>query len=344
MSEERNPNRNTGQVVELGGRSVRDIIASAGHRPQVPEEDLAAIKAAARVEWKKMVGQGSTSHGRSSRLPLALAATLVLALAAAWLWRGAWLGEGGAKVATVALLAGDASTGDGALAVGDTLDAESLLTTSTPAGAAATRLALRLTRGQSVRLDTDTRVRLLGDESMELLSGAVYVDSAIAGRSLEVRTAFGSVRDIGTQFEVRLGGDGEPAVLRVRVREGAIELRRESESHSAVAGEELRIDPDGALARTRTGVRGEDWEWVLASAPHLEIEGLGLSTFLDWASRETGWSIRYEDEALATEARGIELHGTIEGLSPDESVFAVVPGSGLDYRIEDGVLFIERLN
>ena len=52
--------------------------------------------------------------------------------------------------------------------------------------------------------------------------------------------------------------------------------------------------------------------------------------------------LRYADEALARSARTIRLHGTIEGLRPDESVGMVLQGSGLDHRSEEGVLLIVR--
>jgi hypothetical protein len=36
------------------------------------------------------------------------------------------------------------------------------------------------------------------------------------------------------------------------------------------------------------------------------------------------------------------LHGTIEGLAPEEAVSVVLPGSGLAYRVEGATLLLER--
>jgi hypothetical protein len=63
---------------------------------------------------------------------------------------------------------------------------------------------------------------------------------------------------------------------------------------------------------------------------------------LRWVSRETAWRLQYEDEALAELATTIRLHGSIEGMAPDASVAVVLPGSGLDYRLEGGALRITR--
>jgi hypothetical protein len=79
---------------------------------------------------------------------------------------------------------------------------------------------------------------------------------------------------------------------------------------------------------------------VLAAAPGLEIEGQTLRSYLDWVARETGWTVSFTDESLERSAATIILYGTIEGLNPEESLSVILPGSGLDYRVENGSLAI----
>ena len=83
------------------------------------------------------------------------------------------------------------------------------------------RAAFELAGGASLRASTATEWSFEGPRRIELAAGTLYVDSgtAAAGRGVEIVTAFGVVRDVGTQFEVRALSTG----LRIRVREGLAE-------------------------------------------------------------------------------------------------------------------------
>ncbi len=207
--------------------------------------------------------------------------------------------------------------------------------------AAAGRAAIRLAGGQSVRLDTSSRVRFASRSDLVLERGAVYVDSA-GGANIEVRTSLGVVRDVGTQFEVRLLDDAnaQPS-LRVRVREGSIMLEREAGSDHALAGEELSARGDGRVERGRAAIFGPHWRWVLDTAPTPEIAGRPLADFLDWVSREGGWTVRYADAETARIASSTVLHGDVRNLDVAEASSMVLHGSGLDYRLEDGTFVVE---
>ena len=86
----------------------------------------------------------------------------------------------------------------------------------------------------------------------------------------------------------------------------------------------------------------EPWLWILEAAPPIEIEGRSLASYLEWVARETGWRIRYADRDLERSAETILLHGTIEGLRPDESLGVILEGSGLYHLTEDGAVLIVR--
>ena len=193
-----------------------------------------------------------------------------------------------------------------------------------------------------MRLDTGTQVRIVSRSRVELERGALYVDSgpSPAEQRLEVLTPLGLVREVGTQYEVRV--DPAAGSLRVRVREGGVSVERNGELHAAARGDELTLWGDGAVDRAATEPAGPDWLWVLEAAPGLDIEGRTLASFLEWISRETGREVRYADEELARSASTILLHGTIEGLRPDESIEVILQGSGLEHRDENGALLVIR--
>lgn len=329
---------------------IRDLLEQAGHRAEIPTEDFLAIKANARAAWMQLVdARASRQRWWGILSPLAAAVGILLLVGLAWVWRHQTAPPAPASVATVELLSGDvrlaetAAGGDVALEIGAGLPAGTALETRQQGDGTPGLVALRLAAGQSLRLSPGGRARLVSAATIELLAGAVYVDSDAASEDsgVVVLTPYGSVTDIGTQFEVRLGATADG--LRVRVRRGLVALAHANEQHTAKQGEELAVAADGSVDRALYDPIGPDWDWVLSAAPTLEIQGVTLSRFLDWVARETSLVVEFEDEALAGAATAIELHGSIDGLRPDEAVHAVLPGTGLDYQIEAGKLRIERL-
>jgi hypothetical protein len=305
-----------------------ELIRSAGRRPEIPAEDLAAIKEAAASEWRKTV---AAERGRRlrTRTAYAIAASLLVVMLGAWWWLAGKPSVAPAEIATVELSTGVVGVGD-SLSQGDTL-------------AAAGLVALRMAGGQSVRLEGGARLRFVSSSRLELERGAVYVDSgpsAAGDAGLEIHTPLAVVREIGTQYEVRLADEAQS--VRVRVREGSVSVVRNGETHAAMRGEQLTLQRDGSVARAAVVPDGPEWLWILEAAPSLDIEGLSLASFLDWVSRETGWQVRYADEEIARSAQRISLHGTIEGLRPDESLGMILQGSGLDYRKDDGAVVVVR--
>jgi ferric-dicitrate binding protein FerR (iron transport regulator) len=309
-------------------KDTGELIRSAGRRPEIPAEDLAAIKEAAASEWRKTVAaeRGRTLRTRSI---YALAASILIVLLGGW-W---WLAD---KPLTTPLEIATIELSTGAIGVGDSLFEGELLE-------AIGVVAVRMTGGQSIRVEDGTRLRFISSSLLELESGALYVDSdpsAVTTGKLEIGTSFGVVREIGTQYEIRISEVANN--LRLSVREGSVSISTNGDSHSAARGEQLTLQSDGSVARATVAPDGPEWQWVLAAAPALEIEGLSLASFLNWISRETGWEVHYADEDIAASAQKISLHGTIEGLRPDESLGIILQGSGLDYRMDDGAVVIVR--
>lgn len=322
------------------GEAIRRLLKMAGPRPAVPADRQARVRAAVHAQWLAGTRRGSR------RRPLirggwALAATAALVLAATFAgWRpGSLLSPGGRRIGRIARVDGQAQGRDGAvLLAGDAVNAGFEMTTAGDA-----RLAIDLGDAISVRLDRGSRARVVSARVLELEAGALYVDSGATVApgdtpAIEVRTPRGIVRDIGTQFEVRLGAEE----LRVSVREGRANLDRDGRSYGADAGQRLTIDASGAVLTDRVDPRGPEWDWVLASAPPFPIEGRPLTEYLGWVSREAGLTVRFADPSIEREAGTVVLHGSIEGLTPDQTPAAVLPTCGLDHRIEGDLLLIDR--
>jgi ferric-dicitrate binding protein FerR (iron transport regulator) len=319
---------------------IARLIRLAGPRPPAPEERVTRVRDGVHARWRAAV----TAERRRSVVLIAapIAAALVVVLGA-----GVWLRDRGrvaaTPAATVVRTEGRVLLRDGTVAWTDRVLAAGAGLTTGSGG----RAALLLSGGRSVRLDTGTELRLVSARVLELERGAVYVETeapasgdgaAPEAAPIEIRTSLGRVRDVGTQFEVRL----EDGMLQVSVREGIATLLRDHRTYTAAAGTRLRVDPHGAVETGTVGLRGADWDWVLAVAPPFDLEGRTLREYLDWLSRETGWTVGYADPSIAADAAIVVLHGSSAGLRPDETPAAVLPTCGLLHRLDGETLIIER--
>jgi ferric-dicitrate binding protein FerR (iron transport regulator) len=153
------------------------------------------------------------------------------------------------------------------------------------------------------------------------------------------------VRDIGTQFEVRLAGAG----IRIRVRDGQVRLTGANGVDArADAGEELFSKPDGSdrsIHRRPIATTGSEWAWAERAAPLFSVEGKTLGAFLDWVSREGGWTVTFADGRLSATARATVLYvrpDLLKGLTPAEALEVVLPTCGLRHRIDGNRVVIAR--
>lgn len=316
---------------------IARLLEQAGPRPVAPDERLDRVRETVRAHWRVEVS-AAPRRRTSVWATAALAAAAAVAVVVGWgLWSRSEHPPGAGKPMAVLLK----SEGSIRLAGGAPLRAgDALAPGASIESAADGRAALELADGTSLRIDSGTRVRLLSGPTLDFEQGAIYLDSGRAQMRhafLEVRTRWGVVRDIGTQFEVRLAGDE----MWLSVREGLATLAHSGRSFAAPAGTRLVARESGVESRA---LEGPDWSWVLAIAPAFEMEGRTLAYYLDWLSRETGWRVEFADPAIARESSTIVLHGSVADLRPDETPAAVLPTCGLRHRLSDGTLLIERLD
>jgi FecR protein len=339
--DERNQNTDSASPPE-DEEIVRRLLEMAGPRAPIPQEDLDAISDAARAAWRTQVRRRAPAHRPLRAVLIGLAAALAVAVGLTWWWRSG-SDRVPPTVARVEAVVGPVQLeaeahGPRPIAKGEPI----------PSGAALRsgvgRASLQMASGATVRLDVETRLRFVSAAALELERGALYVDTGSGPRprtAIEVRTPVGTVRDVGTQFAVRVV-DSERKAVFVRVRDGAVFTEHHGRTYLTPARQELVLRRDGTSERREIATHGPAWEWTMEASPGFDIEGRSLQEFLDWVSRETGWRIRFADEGLAASAAKIVLHGSIGELRPDRAPFAVLPGAGLAGEIEDGALVVRR--
>jgi ferric-dicitrate binding protein FerR (iron transport regulator) len=290
---------------------LAELLQRSGPRPAPSMAAADAARAEARRAWQAGV-QIDRSRKKTRRIISGLATAALLAAA---VWRYETL-----RIANPAIAARlDGSTR--VLRIDEQFRTE-----------AAERVRMTLLSGVEVRLDGDTEIHFAGPSAIALERGALFVDTGAtrsAASSVEIRTAAGTARDIGTQFEVRILA----GVTRVRVREGVVQLIHGEKTHTASRGVELVADGTSVTQREAPAA-GADWKWVsLAAAPY-DTDGKSLSQFLEWVGREGGWEIQFSDEQLRRATSSIVLHGSIAGQSPDQALETILPTCGLTHRIE----------
>ena len=319
------------------GDPVADLVRLAAGRKPAPAETAERVKAAVRTRWQAEAHRRRRRRGR--RLALAAAAAAIALVVVGLVIRRGQVSSPAAHVVSLDRgawhrpAAGHPAT---PLEVGQTVHAGHKIATG-----AEGRLALALASGPSVRLDVDTRVSILSDAALRLEQGAVYVDAdpaaGSAGKPAEILTDWGVIRDVGTQFEVRL----LERSLRVRVREGLIVLEGAGPAHEVPSGIQLDVARDGTVARMEISPHGPEWEWVESIAPMIDLEGKTAEEFLQWIARERAWTLRFSDAVVAGSASRTSLSGSLDGLTLDEALDVVLPTCQLDHRLEGGTLVIQ---
>ena len=314
---------------------IERLIRAAGSRPAPGADRAARVRLAVEGEWR--------AEARARRLRrwtgagaamLAAAAVLFVAMQPRSTVAPPSPPTVTAPIARVAAAQGAVTTeltGGRAViaAVGQAIAAGSNILTN-----ATSRATVALTDGGEIRVDTDTSATLVDSRTVQLERGGIYLDSgASTPGSFTVRTSSGTVRDIGTRFEVRVGGRD----LRVRVRDGAVQLERAGRIDRAPTGTELVARADGTVSTRSVDPFAADWAWTTEAAPPFTVENATLEAFLQWAAKEGGWTIEWSD-ALRQQARTTILHGAITGMTPAEALGVVLPTSGLSPEFVDGRL------
>ncbi|MBF8292498.1 MAG: hypothetical protein HW417_1573 [Steroidobacteraceae bacterium] len=303
---------------------VASLIRAAGRRTEPPEDAYQQVLAAATGAFREKVAE---RRGRNWILLATAAGVAALAIAFLLQWNSNTAQTQVAQVARVIGTAELAIDGDwkpmtetgGYLATGAKL--------RTLAGGG---VALALDDGASLRLAAATELQIDGPRRVLLRSGTVYLDTrASLGTGYQIETPVGTARDVGTQFELHVA-DGS---LRLRVREGRVEIDRAGNLVNGSAGEQLDIDLLGGVSRTSIAATDTAWQWVETVAPAPDIDGQPASVLLAWVSRETGRRLHYETPGVEARAATVILHGNIVHLAPMAALDVMLATTDLEYTL-----------
>jgi ferric-dicitrate binding protein FerR (iron transport regulator) len=193
-------------------------------------------------------------------------------------------------------------------------------------------LALEVS-GYDLRLRAGSRVHLREAE-VGLLAGDLYASGepdANGSPELVIVTPHGVIRDIGTQFTVRVEPDQTLATVRrgkLEVLAGGRSLRARAPSEGA---RQVRIgSADQGVEVTTVPATGSEWRWIYQSGREYVLEGRTAHEFLRWSTDESGLVLDYADQAAEIYARTTTLHGDIISLDPEQAVAPVLATTDLN--------------
>jgi ferric-dicitrate binding protein FerR (iron transport regulator) len=312
------------------------LLAAAGPRNLPSPEALASVRAAVEAEWRATV---AARQRRRRFTSWAAAAGVAAASLAVWIAQPLRSPDG-VVVASLTRVVGDVqqNSGDGRWVPLDS--AGSLATGTQLRTGTGGQAALRLDDGVELRLDSRTLLVFEEAQQARLAHGAVYVDShagpGTTPSDFTLATPVGTVRHLGTQYQARIAnGD-----LRVAVREGRVQVGTTAGNVQGVAGEQLTIS-NGHIARAELTANAADWDWLATITPPFSLEGRSVDAFLTWAGRETGRAVVYGSPDAEQQAHEVILSGTLEGLTPDEAVAAVLSTTSLQAALDGDRIRIE---
>jgi ferric-dicitrate binding protein FerR (iron transport regulator) len=314
-------------------KTFSDLLKLAGERDLPSSAGMARARAAAEQAWQHGLNEKATRPVARRWLPWSLAAAAGVAVAVVAL---VWLRaepRAPVLVATISASQGEVRVQGAPLSAQATRIFSGTLVESFDG-----RIALAIGDALSLRMDRHTRLRFDGEAAVTLLAGNVYVDSGGINTptTLSIVTPVGTVRHVGTQFQVRVAGEG----TEVRVREGRVMLNTPAAAVDIGAGD--FVVASGGAVRVLHGQDsfGAHWDWATATSPAFDSENRPLAEFLAWLAREHGWQLQYADAALQARSREIRLHGSLSGLDAPAMLERVALITGVPLSARNGVLSV----
>lgn len=286
--------------------AIETLLERAAPRPVPPEHVETDVRAAVHAAWRSTVGG---RRRRRTIAGLAVAATLLLAVATTFdALRNS--GTAATLVATIDKSHGSIMIEGARSGQVPADDLTMIVTGQTLLSAADAAAGLAWENGGSLRIDRNSRVEFVSGNEIFLHSGRVYFDSAPAqaGTEFVVLTAHGRVTHVGTQFMA----ESRPASLVVSVREGEVAVSGTFHDETARKGQVIELTGSASASRTNTSGVGNDWQWIEAVAPHVDMNGRSTYEFLLWVGRETGHEVRFVTESAEQLARDTDFVGDIE--------------------------------
>lgn len=310
--------------------ALERLLSQAPRRPVPSTADEAKARAAVQSEWRNVVHRQSR---RRNVVRFALAATV---LVAAFLSFNVFRTNGIApvQVATIDKSFGSIYLLGERSELHETSNLESVVAGQSVKTGPDSGLGVVMGTGPSLRVDEQTRIEFMDDGTVHLYTGRVYVDSNEG--SIIIVTDQGVVTHRGTQYMTAIDG----TELSVSVRAGEVAIDGAFHDTTVTPGQLVTMRGSQRPRVANIAVYGNAWNWAAEMAPSKDFDGKTVLQFLDWVSHETGLDFEFETPRAEKLASGT-LSGKLD-LPPMRALTLRMKSADLDWRIEDGVIYIRE--
>ncbi len=311
------------------------LLKFAGAREPVPDERLQRAQKKVRAHWQQVVADQQPLKPSQRFNIIAVAASFVLVVATALVLWNHYHVPAIELLASVERVLGEIEIRDEVAHKNTTIIANTPIVTDDNS-----RIALRMSGGQSLRIDTSSHVILHSPNHISLEAGAIYIDTAFAETEepILVSTPLGTAQDIGTQFQIRVIG----MLMVVGVRTGLVEVSQPGgQSHSINRGHFVKLDASGKSGQYPIQPDDPSWAWIETVAPEFDIQGASLEQYLRWYAHERGVNLVWADAASEASAGAALLAGSIADASLDEGLMLVKQVAPFEHRLSSGTLWVK---
>lgn len=314
---------------------VGSLIELVGVRDPVPDDRFERARKNVCTHWQQVVADQRVvaAAKRPNNLARAASALLVFVSAAYVFWNLS-LAPRTDSLASIDRVLGEVLIAGHVAGENRVIDADSSIVTGVDG-----RIALRMSGGQSLRIDSMSHVVLHSANHLSLQTGAVYIDTAAAKKDVQftIATPLGTARDIGTQFQVRMAG----VKLLVGVREGLVEVLQPSKQDLSIdKGHYVELEAAGVGEQRPMESDDPAWDWVETIAPEFDIQGATLAEYLVWYARERGLELLWLGEESEANATAAVLAGSTDGASLDESLEIVMEVAPFEYQVQGQQIWV----
>ncbi len=294
------------------------LLTEAGKRPEPALQVQQTAYRALHTEWQQKVRLHRQQRQRRWVSVMSVAAVVTLTLSVGLLWM-----PQSDSVMRVHLASGDLTV-NGVLHTQD----RSLELPLNSRLQAHTAVRLTTAEGADMRLAEGSLLAWQDLHNLHLDAGSVYIDTHERS-DFTIKTAFGSVRDIGTRFLVAT----DTNAMQVAVREGAAQVHSDFGQYTARAqpleAAVLQVTTTGMTPSTETTAHPR-WDWIHAVSAGYEEQT--VPALLHAIGRDLGKPITWANRGVEVTLANATVSGQLQDLPPRAALQLVSRSAGLKWQ------------
>lgn len=300
-------------VNNMNDHDIELLLKSAGKRIEPSAEAADAIRQSTQAAWKQAVAENTAKQKSAKKSKaLFLVATAASLLVAVLGMKALLFSKSPAPTIDALQPFAQISHSQGhyyindqlkplntPLAIGDTIKTDEHAI-----------LAVVLKDQTQMTFSGATELVFQSANKIKIVSGRIYVDSPDHNTFILIQSEWGSIKDIGTQYQVSIQGEN----MEVAMREGKVEISLEDETTLVAqskmgVGDVLSFSRGTKVAQSTRSNSDPAWNWTRPALAHKNLDGLSVYDLIHWSSRVTGKKVVYASLATSQLAKTTHLSG-----------------------------------